>query len=119
MAEDLRGRLEAAAQEAGRSLHAEILARLEDSFPVAIEAQLLQARHDELRRVQGEIQMLNAQIADLTLQLRQPSKRKIRGEINEVIAQSSRRVLHLDRIREAMERDIGSLQSFAPAHQDK
>lgn len=112
---DLYEKIKSAAARSGRSMNAEIVHRLESSFPEAIEVQLLQTRQRELIRMDEELRSINAQIADLTQQLQQPSKRKLRGQIQETIAALSRRQVDIARIREGMEQDLARLARLPSA----
>lgn len=64
----LKEQLEAAAAENGRSVTAEIVQRLEDSFP-DVETTLLQNRRDELIRIKMEIEHTKARLAHLRARL--------------------------------------------------
>lgn len=105
----LHQRLVDAAASSGRSLNAEMVVRMEQSFPAAIEVQLLRSRQEELTLLDQAMMFLNSEIAELNTQLQQPSKRKMRGAINEAIAQLSRRQVELKRTRLLTEIEIERL----------
>lgn len=111
----LKDKLESAAEQAGRSLSNEIVRRLEDSFPAAIEFELIATRETEMERLADQLRLINGQIADLSLQLEQPSKRKQRAQIQEAIAALGRRQVEMNRIRSVMEIEIEKLRELAAA----
>lgn len=114
----LHQRLSAASEQSGRSFNAEMVYRLEKSFPAAIETQLLQARQSELARIQEEVRFINEEISELNAQLAQPSKRKIRGAINEAISNLARRQVSLQRMARMIEIDIDKFIASAVAEEE-
>ncbi|WP_313415871.1 Arc family DNA-binding protein [Stenotrophomonas sp.] len=112
---ELHKRLVDSADQAGRSVNAEMVFRLESTYPASLEVQLITARRDDLARLDAENQAINSQIADLNIQLSQPSKKKIRGQIQEAIASLGRRQLAIRSLRLTTEIEIEKLLKLAQA----
>lgn len=112
---ELHKRLVDSADQAGRSVNAEMVFRLESTYPASLEVQLISARRDDLARLDAENQVINSQIADLNIQLSQPSKKKIRGQIQEAIASLGRRQLAIRSLRLTTEIEIEKLLKLAQA----
>ncbi|HED4877297.1 TPA: Arc family DNA-binding protein [Stenotrophomonas maltophilia] len=112
---ELHRRLVDSAEQAGRSVNAEMVFRLESTYPASLEVQLIAARRDDLSRLEAENQAINNQIADLNIQLSQPSKKKIRGQIQEAIASLSRRQVAIKSLRLTTEIEIEKLLKLAQA----
>ncbi|WP_256647499.1 Arc family DNA-binding protein [Stenotrophomonas maltophilia] len=112
---ELHRRLVDSADQAGRSVNAEMVFRLESTYPASLEVQLISARRDDLARLDAENQAINSQIADLNIQLSQPSKKKMRGQIQEAIASLGRRQLAIRSLRLTTEIEIEKLLKLAQA----
>ncbi|OBU52833.1 Arc family DNA-binding protein [Stenotrophomonas maltophilia] len=112
---ELHRRLVDSAEQTGRSVNAEMVFRLESTYPASLEVQLIAARRDDLSRLEAENQAINSQIADLNIQLSQPSKKKIRGQIQEAIASLSRRQIAIKSLRLTTEIEIEKLLKLAQA----
>lgn len=81
---DLRSRLEASASESHRSLSAEIVARLESTFPRIVTAEHMPERfedvEDEIARLQSEINELTRCLLDAYYRKALVDVLKARGE---------------------------------------
>lgn len=118
----LHTQLEAAAQQAERSLTAEIVARLEGTFPREIEQELLEARRDELGKVAWQIQFVEDELYKQRRHFARVSVDILSSEYQEHLAlmvKAEARLRQLQDHRNAIELDIARIVKTAEADADK
>lgn len=115
---DLKAKVEAAAQESGRSVTAEIVVRLESTFPRQIEQELLEARRDELDKIAWQTQFVEDELFKQRRHFARVSADVLSDEYQEHLAlmvKAEARLKQLHEHRHAIELDIDRIVNAAKA----
>jgi hypothetical protein len=111
MQPDLKSQLEDAARVSGRSLNAEIIARLEATFPAGVEDEVRAARQSELQKLRASHRHAISDLETYRARLESGDTSPY-GEdwMREVLLQSEYRVNRLERMIARTERELVELR---------
>lgn len=107
----LHRKLTQAAGAAGRSFNAEMVIRLEQSFPASMSAEILATRENELARMKEHLKSLSGSIIMHELELQNPKlKGAMRSQVQESIQSIAREKFELEKLSRRIEAEIEDIR---------